>query len=121
MANMLSAQLAATVLNLRHNMFGSSTAIRIDGALTSWSGNSQGSSLAANLDHDGDSNNADADGLVNEHGFAKIDDLIAAANAALAANPNTTSGVTSASVRSFQEALKIAFDAMNNNLAIFAQ
>lgn len=117
MANMLSVQLAATVLNVLHANFGSSTSIYIDGTLTSWSGNGQGANLAANLDHDGDSDNADADGLVNEYGFADINALIAAANAELAAHSVVLSG---SAFRDYQEALKIAFDGMNNNLAIFA-
>ncbi|MCA9258301.1 MAG: hypothetical protein KDA61_03825 [Planctomycetales bacterium] len=117
MANMLSAQLAAMQLNVLHGFYGASTSIYIGGALASWSGNTQGASLAANLDHDGDADNADADGLVNAFGFAKISDLIAAANAELALHSTAFSG---AAWRAYQESLKIAFDGMNNNLPIFA-
>jgi hypothetical protein len=117
MANMLSAQLAATVLNARHGNFGTSTEINVEGVLTSWSGNSQGSNLTNNLDHDGDSN-SDADGLVNQFGFASISALIAAAEAELTLHGTAGSAD---SWRDYQEALKIAFDGMNNNLAIFAQ
>jgi hypothetical protein len=117
MANMLSAQLAATVLNARHGNFGTSTEIHIEGVLTSWSGNSQGSNLTNNLDNDGDSD-SDADGLVNQYGFANITALIAAAEAELTLHGTAGSAD---SWRDYQEALKIAFDGMNNNLAIFAQ
>ncbi len=120
MANMLSAQLAGTVLNFRHGFFGSSTSIYVDGTLSTWGGNSQGVNLVTNLDNDGDANNSDADGLVNQFGFADINGLIAAANAELAAHANTTSGSTFDAFRKYQEALKIAFDGMNNNLTIFA-
>jgi hypothetical protein len=118
MANMLSAQLAATVLNQRQGFFGSSTEIYIEGALTSWSGNSQGSSLSHNLDNDGNSD-SDSGGNVNEYGFASIQGLIDAANAALGASDGTVLGGDP--LRTYMEALKIAFDGMNNNLVIFAQ
>lgn len=121
MANMLSAQLAGTILNFRHGFFGSSTSIYVDGSLSTWGSNSQGVNLATNLDNDGDANNSDSDGLVNQFGFVDINGLIAAANAELAAHSNTTSGSTFDAFRKYQEALKIAFDGMNNNLAIFAQ
>lgn len=118
MANMLSAQLAATVLNLRQGYFGSSTEIYVEGLLTSWSGNSQGSNLTHNLDNDGDSA-SDSDGNVNQYGFASIQGLIDAADAALGASDGTVFAGDAA--RTYMEALKIAFDGMNNNLAIFAQ
>jgi hypothetical protein len=117
MANMLSAQLAGTVLNVNHAMFGSSTTIYIDGLLTTWSGNSQGTNLATNLDHDLDTDNADADGNVNAYGFASIAGLITAANTELGSSSLVLGGHAE---RAYEEALKIAFDGMNNNLAIFA-
>ncbi len=118
MANMLSAKLAATKLNAMHGFYGSSTAIYVDGALTSWSGNSQGANLATNLDHDGNTDaNADDTGNVNQYGFADINGLIAAAESELTSN--STASSTDA-WRAYQEALKIVFDAMNNNLAIFS-
>jgi hypothetical protein len=123
MANMLSAQLASTVLDLRHGYFGTSQAIYVDSVLTNWAGNSQGVNLAKNLDHDGNSNNADPSGNVNQFGFAAIGDsaatsgLIKAANDELGLHPTAVAGNT---WRAYQEALKIAFDGMNNNQAVFA-
>jgi hypothetical protein len=123
MANMLSVQLASTVLDLRHGYFGTSQAIYVDSVLTNWAGNSQGANLAKNLDHDGNSNNADPSGNVNQFGFAAIGDsaatagLIKAANDELGLHPTAVAGNT---WRAYQEALKIAFDGMNNNQAVFA-
>jgi hypothetical protein len=124
MANMLSAQLIATVLNLRHGFLGSSSSIFTQAILLSWSGNSQVSASGAdyflnNLDHDGNTGSyeADASGIINEYGFASIEGLIAAANESLASDRLTISGGVT---RAYQEALKIVFDGMNNNLAIYS-
>jgi len=117
MANMLSAQLAATLLNSLSGRFGGSTAIYVDDVLTNWPGNSQGTDLATNLDHDGNADNADATGNVNQYGFADIQGLINAANEELAIW-NLTIGASAD--RTYEEALKIAFDGINNNLVIFA-
>jgi uncharacterized protein DUF642 len=116
MANMLSAQLASTQLNLNHHFFGSSTAIDVEGVITTWSGNSQGANLTNNLDNDGNTV-SEVGGNVNQYGFASIQGLIDAANAELALH---STAYSSDAWRVYQEALKIAFDAMNNNLAIFA-
>src|SRR5206468_3613757 len=74
MANMLSAQLAATVLNVRHLLINASGYIYVGtpttaNPLLSWSGNSQGSNLTGNLGT-----------LVNAAGFVKVQDLINAAD-----------------------------------------
>jgi hypothetical protein len=120
MAYMLSAQLAGTQLNVIAGNFGNATSIHVglqqsDPAfgLIDWSGNSQGDNLDNNLDSVTD--------LVNNYGFADIQALIAAANTELGLHGNTTSGSADDAWRDYQEALKIAFDGMNNNLAIFAQ
>lgn len=124
MANMLSAQLIATVLNVRHGFLGSSTSIFTMADLLDWSGNTQVSTSGAdqflnNLDHDGDTGayEADACGNINEHGFVSIEGLIAAANESLTADRMT---IGADPARAYQEALKIVFDGINNNLAIFA-
>ena len=119
MANMLSAQLAGTILNSRHGFFGGSTAIYVEGVIVGWGQNSQGANLTNNLDNDGNTSDENG-GNVNAYGFASIQGLIDAANAELQLHANTTSGTPDAAYRTYQEALKIAFDAMNNNLAIFA-
>jgi hypothetical protein len=50
-------------------------------------------------------------GNINEFGFASISGLIAAADASLNSDAATLSA---SAARAYQEALKIAFDAMNN-------
>jgi len=123
MANMLSAQLLATVLNYRHGFLGSSSSIFTKADLLSWSGNSQVAVSGAdyflnNLDHDGDTGSyeGDSSGNINEYGFASIEGLIAAANESLDSDRLTISGDSN---RVYQEALKIVFDGMNNNVAIY--
>jgi hypothetical protein len=105
------------VLNSLHSRFGTSTAIYVDDVLTNWSGNSQGTDLATNLDHDGNTDNADATGNINQFGFAYIQGLIDAANAELAIDHHA---LATKADRLYEEALKIAFDGINNNLVIFA-
>lgn len=124
MANMLSAQLIATVLNVRHGFLGGSTAIYAMGDLLGWTGNTQAATSGADaflntLDHDGGTGayEADAGGNINEYGFVDILGLIAAANESLTTDRLT---IASGAARSYQEALKIVFDAINNNIAIFA-
>jgi hypothetical protein len=117
MANMLSTQLAATLLDLCEGIFGTSTLIYVDGVLATRGGNSQGTNRATNLDNDGDTDNADAVGNVNQYRFASIAALIATADAELALH-GTASSIDA--WRAYQETLKIAFDDMNNKLAIFA-
>lgn len=122
MANMLSAQFLATILNVRHGFLGESTSIVVTTELLTWSGNTLATRLGPDaflslLDHDGTSE-ADARGLINEYGFVSIERLIAAADEALGGDRLT---VGSDSARAYQEALKIVFDAINNNLAIFVR
>jgi hypothetical protein len=83
MAYMLSAQLAAMELNVRHGFVN-------PGALISAPGTNS----------------------ANPNGFATVGDIMAEANAALGANGVVLSG---SPVRPYQEALKNALDAANNN------
>ena len=117
MATMLSAQLIATKLDVNHGFFGSSTSINVDASvLTSWGSNSQGANLADNLNN-GYTANGNSGTLVNTYGFSFISALISAADQVLTTNNLVYSGNAN---RTYMEALKITFDAMNNNLAIFA-
>jgi len=121
MAYMLSSQLTATVLNVRRGNYGTSTAIFVgtglgSGGLVDTARNTQGAAIINNLDGLSDTNGLDGTGYVNLFGFASIQGLIDAANAELSAAPLA---VASGPHRTYQEALKNAFDAMNNNLAVF--
>ena len=93
MANMLSAQLATMQLNVRHS--------NISGV--------QGSYILYRPE-------LNVFGITYNSGFITIDQLMAAANAALAANGST---VTSGPSRTYQEKLKNALDDGNNNLPFY--
>ena len=92
MANMLSAQLAAMELNVRH-------------------GNVNGTRLV----YGGDCVNAyqQSQALPGINGFITVNDLMTAAANELCAHGNTTSG---SPFRAFQECMKTTLDQANNNL-----
>lgn len=107
MANMLSAQLIATQLNVLYGVDGISGSTAIDFALATipGSGTPLPSSLIAALHSKFGADN-----------FVTINDLIQAAKASLASDPNTTA---SGPARTLQEALKDCFDSINNGQSIF--
>ena len=103
MTYMLSAQLAATWLNVNVLGVSGGTMIHV-GTLSMWSGNGQGAALATNLGS-----------LVSSTGFVKLSDIINSANALLGTNGSILSGNA---LRAYAEALKDVCDGFNNNLSI---
>lgn len=95
MAYMLSAQMSATALNVRLNPVSDQSGVRVGGV--------SGGAIVY----------APGTKSANALGFAKINDLLSEANAELSINGLT---ITQTATRSYQEALKIAFDKANNNL-----
>jgi hypothetical protein len=97
MAYMLSAQMAAMWLNVRHSggVLTTSTVVYV--------GSTQGSSLLAGLP-------------TYANGYVTLGALLTAADNSLIANPYTPAG---SSARSYQEALKNVFDALDNDQTLF--
>ena len=109
MANMLSAQLIATVLNVRHGLV-TSAAVYVGPGNQMGAFNTQGSNLLTNLNSKGP--------ISSGAGFVDIGMLIARANAELALFGVSTAAVNPGE-RLYMEAMKNIFDAINNNTNIF--
>jgi hypothetical protein len=111
MANMLSAQLATLELNTNHNFVSSSAVIDVSApALTNWANNGQGSSLLTNL-------NSGPDGTITSGGLISVATLESEAISILGSSGGNV--VKSGnSLRSYEEALKIVMDGINNDLSI---
>ena len=107
MAYMLSAQLAATWLNVTVLNVSADTLIHLP-TLAAWSGNGQGGGLAGNLFGNGT--------WTVTGNLVRLGDVIANANALLL----STSGNIPAGhpLRAYAEALKNVCDGVNNNLSI---
>jgi hypothetical protein len=116
MAYMLSAQLAAMELNGAFEGVSANSLLFLGSgsAINSWSNNGQGANLLSNLN-----SRAQAFGQAgaDASGFSAIGKLEADAIFMLSNYGTTTS---KGSARIFEEALKIIFDAGNNDLPIFA-
>ena len=111
MAYMLSAQLAATVLNVSHGFVNATASV--NAYLISSDFNTFGSSSALI-----NALNSGPASLVDKFGQIPISALINAANTSLGTNPNTPAG---SAARSYQEALKDVLNAINNNQRIILQ
>ena len=109
MAYMLSAQLAATELNVLHGDVNANAYVDVNLISSAFDTFSSSSGLIAAL------NSGPNPNLVAPSGEIRISALIAAANASLGVNANTTG---SSAARTYQEALKDLLDAINNNQAI---
>jgi hypothetical protein len=109
MAYMLSAQLAATELNVLHGYVNANAYVGVNLISSAFNTLSSSSALIAAL------NSGPSPNLVDQYGNVQISALLSAANASLGANANTTA---SSAVRTYQEALKDVLDAINNNQSI---
>lgn len=115
MAYMLSAQLAATVLNTTVDIDSSTPGVQtaVDPnaliyvpGLNSWSSNPQGANLLGNLYSNGT--------WTTSGNFVKLSEVISNANALLALSGSILAGNT---LRVYAEALKIVLDGVNNSNA----
>jgi hypothetical protein len=109
MAYMLSAQLAATELNVLHGFVNPNASVNVAFVSSAFNTFGSASALSAAL------NSGPNPILVDQYGQIRISALIDAANASLGANGNTTGP---GAARAYQEALKDVLDAINNNQAL---
>jgi hypothetical protein len=107
MANMLSAQLLVTEINIVLGKVDATTSIFVPAVGTTDTGQALSSTLQDSLT---------TNGVSNPSGIASIQDLLNASIAELLAHPSTVSASLDST---FQEALKDCFDAINSNEAIF--
>jgi hypothetical protein len=110
MACMLSAQLIATVLNVRRGNFGTSTAVYVGPGNQMQERNTLGNNLLPALNSHG--------ALSYGAGYVNINTLILKANTELGLYGTSTASMNGGE-RQYMEALKDVFDAMNNNKSIF--
>jgi hypothetical protein len=109
MAYLLSAQLAAAVLNVRHGSVNANASVNVSLISSGFNTLGPSSALTEAL------NSGPNPRLVNQNGEIRIGALIDAANASLGVNARTKA---SSAVRRYQEALKDVLDAINNNQAL---